>query len=119
MSPPIPNFRNASAAKSWTNAFVEFPRPANVSEADWQAMIEHSRDAAIAAIEAFYRAATANSDLWQVQMALANGAELIRLLLRTIQEGVWALAERDGLPVQATRFSIEWESIAPPAEEGR
>lgn len=119
MSGPIPDFRNASATKSWTNAFVEFPRPANVSEQDWQAMIDHSRETAIAAIETFYRSATAGKDAWYVQMAIANGAELIRLLLRNMQESVWASAERNGLPVQATRFSIEWEGIGPAAEAGR
>ncbi|MBN9143726.1 MULTISPECIES: hypothetical protein [unclassified Novosphingobium] len=119
MSGLLPDFRNASATKSWTNAFVEFPRPANVSEQDWQAMIDHSRETAIAAIETFYRAATSGGDAWQVQMAIANGAELIRLLLRNMQESIWAIAERDGLPVEAKRFSIEWETIEPMKEDGR
>ena len=82
-------------------------------------MIDLSRETAIAAIEAFYRAATAKEDVWLAQMAFSNGAELARLLLEHLQDTVRLMALREGSPIQSTHFEIEWETHSEDRERAR
>lgn len=95
MTSPL-DFRNGAVCKQWRAAIQELGCPAHMSPQQWAQVIQDAEDAAVAALETFYRAATQSRDTEVSSNAIMNGGELAKLMLANMQQSVVRFCEKCG-----------------------
>lgn len=95
MTPP-PDFRNGAVCTQWRAAIQELGCPAHMSPQQWAQVIQDAEDAAVAALETFYRAATQSRDTEVSSNAIMNGGVLAELMITNMQQSVLRYCEKRG-----------------------
>lgn len=93
---PVPDFRNGAVCKQWRAAIQELGCPDHMSPQQWAQVIQDAEDAAVAALETFYRGATRSRDTEVSTNTIANGGELARLMIANLQSSVVRYCETCG-----------------------